>query len=249
VAASHGSAAARDGVVSHLQDLVLETADAEEFFKELAVFSAALLAPPGEQLFCNLMVIRRKRPVMVACSTPCARVMDELQVAFGGGPCLSAMLAGTTVHVPDVSSDGRWPAYMGAVAAHGVGSILGVPLQLEGDSSAALNIYSSRPHGFTGECIARAELFAEQSAKTLRLELRLARLQHVKEDLESAMKSRTVIDMAVGVIMAQNRCSQKAAMAVLQSASSSRNMKLRDIAAGLVESVSHNADVVTYFDE
>ena len=205
----HSTTAPQDGVISHLQDLVLETVDAEEFFGELAVFSAALLARPGEELYCNLMVVRRKRPVMVACSTPRARVMDDLQLAFGDGPCLSATRTGTTQHVPDVATEHRWPDYIRAVAAQGVRSILGVPLRLEGDSTAALNIYSSWPHGFSSEDIARAELFGDQSAKTLRLELRLTRLQQAKEDLESAMKSRTAIDMAVGMIMAQNRCSQK----------------------------------------
>jgi hypothetical protein len=245
----HDPETAQDGVVSRLQDLVLETADAEEFFDELAVFSADLLARPGEELACNLMVIRRKRPVVVATSTPRARVMDELQFAFGDGPCLTAMRTGTTMHVPDVATEDRWPQYIRAVANQGIGSILGVPLPLEGDSSAALNIYSSLAHGFSAEDIARAELFGEQSAKTLRLELRLARLQYAKDDLESAMKSRTAIDMAVGVVMAQNRCSQKEAMAILVRASSSRNIKLRDVAVGLIESIAPRTEVVTYFDE
>ena len=246
--AETGTAETQDGIVSHLQDLVLETSDAEEFFRELAVFSAALLAPPGEELWCNVLVVQRKRPVIIASSTACARVMDQLQVAFGDGPCLTAMRSGTIIHVQDVFSDQRWPEYMSAVASHGIGSILGIPLPLEGDSSAALNIYSSRSHGFSSDDIARAELFAEQSAKTLRLELRLVRLQHAKDDLESAMKSRTVIDMAVGIIMAQNRCSQETAMSVLLRASSSRNKKLRDVAVAVVESIS-TREVVTYFDE
>jgi GAF domain-containing protein len=249
MSAKQGSAFTRDGVVSRLQDLVLQTADAEEFFGELAVFTADLLARPGEELACNLMVVRRKRPVMVASSTARARVMDELQLAFGDGPCLSAMRTGTTMHVADVSTEDRWPEYIRAVASQEVGSILGVPLPLEGDSSAALNIYSSQAHGFSAEDIARAELFGEQSAKTLKLELRLARLQNAKDDLESAMKSRTAIDVAVGAVMAQNRCSQKEAMNILVRASSSRNMKLRDVAAGVIESISPRTEVVTFFEE
>lgn len=62
------------------------------------------------------------------------------------------------------------------------------------------------------------------------------------------MKSRTVIDMAVGAIVAQNLCSQEAAMSVLLRASSSRNKKLRDVAAGVIEAIS-TREVVTYFDE
>ena len=239
----------QDGIVSRLQDLVLETYDAEEFFQELAVFSASLLAPAGGELSCNLTVVRRKKPVIVSCSSARARVMDELQYAFGDGPCLSAMRTGTLVHVPDVASEHRWPEYIRAVAGQGVGSILGVPLRLEGDSSAALNIYSSQAHGFTGEDIARAELFGEQSAKTLRLELRLARLKDAKEDMAAAMQSRTAIDIATGAIMAQNRCSQEAAMSILKRASSARNVKLRDVAAGVIESIAPKPGVRTYFDE
>lgn len=124
-----------------------------------------------------------------------------------------------------------------------------VPLRLENESSSALNIYSSRTHGFTGEDIARAEVFGEQSAKTLRLELRLSRLQEAKDNLDAAMKNRTATDIAVGVIMAQNRCSQEAAMTVLRKASNSRNEKLRDAAAGVIDSVAPSTGLRTHFDE
>ncbi len=231
------SAAFQGGIASRLQDLVLQTADAHDFFEELAVFSASLLAPPGGEVICNVTVARRKRPLTIASSTPRAREVDELQYAFEDGPCLCAMRTGETVYVADVSSERRWPEYVRAVAAQGVRSLLSVPLELEGDSSAALNIYSTDVLGFSPEDIARAELFGEQSAKTLRLELRLTQLRDAKEDLEAAMKSRTAIDVAVGVIMAQNRCSQETAFDILRTASNTRNIKLRDVAAAVVVSL------------
>jgi hypothetical protein len=119
---------------------------------------------------------------------------------------------------------------------------------LDHDSSAALNIYSSVPQAVSGEDISRAEMFAVESAKTLRLELRLAWLQEAKSNLEAAMKSRTVIDVAAGIIMAQNRCSHASAMTVLHKASSGRNIKLREVAEGVVRSVSAEK-LETYFDE
>jgi GAF domain-containing protein len=240
----------QDGIYSLLQDMVLETSDAEEFFQELASFSSSLLSPPESKVHCNVTVARRKKPVTVACSDARARVMDELQYAFGDGPCLMAMRTGTTIYVPDVSREHRWPGYIQAVAEEGIQSILAVPLRLEGESTAALNIYSSRPHGISGEDIARAELFGEQSAKTLRLELRLTRLQEAKDNLEAAMKSRTVIDIAVGVIMAQNRCSQDAAFTILRRASGSRNIKLHEVAAGVIGAIFPQAAALqTHFDE
>jgi hypothetical protein len=47
--------------------------------------------------------------------------------------------------------------------------------------------------------------------------------------------------------MAQNRCGQGAAIEILKSASSSRNIKLRDVAATLVESIS-NESPSTHFE-
>jgi AmiR/NasT family two-component response regulator len=79
--------------------------------------------------------------------------------------------------------------------------------------------------------------------------LRLARLQEAKNNLEAAMKNRTAIDIAVGVIMAQNRCSQEAATTILRKASNSRNIKLRDVAASVIASASRTANLRTHFDE
>jgi GAF domain-containing protein len=239
----------QDGIASRLQDLALNTSDAQGFFEELATFSASLLAPPGQEIYCNVTVVRRKRPVAVASSTARARVMDELQYSFGDGPCLAAMRTARPMHVSDAFTEHRWRRYIQAVTKHGVRSILSVPLRLEGDSSAALNIYSSMPGSFTKEDIERAEVFAEQSAKILRLELRLAHLSEAKTNLEEAMKSRTAIDVAAGVIMAQNRCSQSEAIKILRKASNSRNLKLRDVAAGVIDSVSPGTGLQTHFDE
>jgi AmiR/NasT family two-component response regulator len=47
-----------------------------------------------------------------------------------------------------------------------------------------------------------------------------------------------VIDQAIGVIMAQERCGQVRAFSLLRSASQNRNVKLCDIAAAIVTSVS-----------
>jgi AmiR/NasT family two-component response regulator len=45
----------------------------------------------------------------------------------------------------------------------------------------------------------------------------------------------------VGIIMGQNRCSQDEAFGILQSASNTRNMKLRDVASAIVASTGNSA--------
>ncbi|MDQ0620192.1 GAF and ANTAR domain-containing protein [Arthrobacter globiformis] len=239
----------REDVAGRLQELVLESVDVGEFLQELAEYSGAFFSAPHIKVRCAFTVLRRKKAATVASSDAQARMLDEVQLEFGEGPCLAAMAEMCIVHVPDVASEPRWPAYMSAVAGRGVGSILAVPLGLEAETRAALNLFSPRPHGFTGEDISGAEEFAAQASKSLRLALRMARLTEARNDLAAAMQSRTSIDIATGIIMAQNRCSQEAALRVLKTASSLRNLKLRDVAASVAASVGGDSALSTYFDE
>lgn len=52
------------------------------------------------------------------------------------------------------------------------------------------------------------------------------------------MSSRAVIDQAIGIVMAQNRCDADAAFDVLRRASQNRNIKLRQVATDLVKAVA-----------
>jgi AmiR/NasT family two-component response regulator len=61
------------------------------------------------------------------------------------------------------------------------------------------------------------------------------------------MHSRTAINLACGVLMAQNRCSQAEAMEILTKVSSNRNRKLRDVATELIEQISGKS-IQTHFD-
>jgi AmiR/NasT family two-component response regulator len=46
-----------------------------------------------------------------------------------------------------------------------------------------------------------------------------------------------IIDQAIGILMAQQRCSSGVAFEILRSASQDRNVKLRTIAADIVRAV------------
>lgn len=236
-----------NGTVEYLQDLVLDSGDVQELLDELAAFSAATFSGP-DQILCGITLIRRKRTTTVACSDPRVLDLDEMQYGLGDGPCLAAIRELVTVHVPDVSEEHRWPAYTPNAWAQGIGSSLSVPLVLEGEANAGLNLYSTHTHAFSGQDIESAEPYAGQASKALRLSVRIAKLTEARTDLSAAMASRTMIDLAAGTIMGQNRCSQETAMKIMKIAASTRNIKLRDVAASIVASVSEDPKVVTHFD-
>ncbi len=123
------------------------------------------------------------------------------------------------------------------------------PLLVEGDTRAALNLYSEQPDAFSNDDIERAEVFASHASKSLRLALKIAQLSDARNDLAAAMQSRTVIDLAVGgAIMAQNHCSQDEAFTILRTASSNRNIKLRHLAKSIISAVS-SGKITTHFEE
>jgi GAF domain-containing protein len=231
------------------QRLVLESRDIRDFLAELAVRAALRLSVPGNTIHSGVTVLRHRKPEAVAASDAAAQVLDELQNGFGDGPCLAALRHRTTVLVPDLGAEERWEPYVRTALEHGVSSILAVPLDLAGDAEAVLNLYSGRSNGFSAEDISTAEAFARQAASSLRLILRITQLSEAREDLSAAMQSRTIIDMAVGAIMAENRCTRDTAFSILTRASSTRNIKLRDVAASVISSISGEEKISTHFIE
>jgi GAF domain-containing protein len=234
-------------VAEQLQDLILSNEDVDDFLEDLAVFSSDILGG-GVEVHCGVTLKRDKRALTVASSSAQAKLLDEVQYGFGDGPCLHAIATEQTTVIGDVRTDNRWPDYFAAVAEYGFYSMMGVPLILGDSGGAALNFYAREPNTFGREAVRIAEGYAAQASRTLQLALRLAYRAETAEHLKRAMDSRTTIDLAVGIIMGQNRCSQDEAFNILKNASSSRNIKLREVAAGVVASIDRGP-VQTAFDD
>lgn len=235
-------------VAEQLQDLVVGSEDVSGFLAELCELSANSLSRAlGRDVSCAVTLSRHHRTTTAAWSAPEARLFDEIQHSYGEGPCLHAMSTGTTVLVRNTRTDSRWPEYCHAIASLGQLSVLGVPLTLDSGATAALNIFTPTADVFDAAAIRKAEMFAAQAEKALRLAVRIGVQQQLAADLRTAMESRTAIDLAAGIIMGQNRCSQAEAMAILTKASSSRNQKLRVVAEKIVESFAPEAPA-THFD-
>jgi GAF domain-containing protein len=235
--ASQSTANFENSITEHLQEMVLSSADVEEFLHELARVSARNLSEPGDEVLCGITLLRHRKAATVASSSEHAQSMDEIQYAYGDGPCMTASREQVTVHIPDLENSSRWPQYAANVLKHGVRSILAVPFRLEGETRAALNLYSHRPRRFEGRVLKLAEDFVAQTSMGLRLAVRFAHYSEAAANLKAALESRTAIDMAVGIIMAQNRCSQDDAFEILKAASSARNIKLHNVATAIVESM------------
>ena len=235
-------------VVGHVQDLLLDTQDVQDFLDELARFTSESMSGPRGQIYCGITLLRHRSAATVASSSEHAQAVDEIQYQFGDGPCLRSCREGVLVHVPDFELDSEFPDYNDTVLRNGIRSVLAVPFDLPGDDArAGLNMYSEKPNVFDAAAVESAVSYVRQASKGLRLAVLLAKRTDNAADMRRAMESRTIIDTAVGIIIAQNRCSQEDAINLIKSASSTRNLKLRDVAAAIVESAG-GGTVTTHFD-
>jgi GAF domain-containing protein len=227
-------------VVGQLQDLVIDSEDVSGFLEDLAVFTASSVSAAREQdVLCGITLSRRRRSMTVAGSNHEGRLVDEVQQAYGDGPCLEAMRTGKSVLISDTTVDSQWPDYCTTIAERGHLAVLCVPLRLEEGATAAINLFARQRDAFDEASIRSCELFASQAEKALRLAVRIGARQQRAKDLEQAMRSRAAIDLATGVIMGQNGCSQEEAFRILSKASNGRNQKLRDVAESLLQSLTN----------
>jgi GAF domain-containing protein len=167
---------------------------------------------------------------------------DEMQYARGYGPCMDAGRSGTVLLVEDTRTETRWPDYTANVVPRGVLSSLSVPLPIQTDVIGALNCYSRTPSAFSAEEVEAAEELAGHLAVAVANAVVYTVAATLVEQMRTAMSSRSTIDQALGVVMAQNRCDAEAAFGVLTRASQNRNIKLRDVARDIVTNVGRPAE-------
>lgn len=220
-----------------LRRAVADSADLVAFLDFLTKTAVEVLSTPESEVFCGVTLLRPKRAATVASSSDKALQMDEVQYTFDDGPCLTAAREERTVQIRDVEDLDRNSKYRDAMESYGVRTVLATPILLPGDSFSALNLYSTVPDAFSEDRHFIAERFAQEAAKSLRLAVRIAELVDEGANVRAAMKSRHIIDMAIGIIMSQNKCTQEQAFSIMRQASSARNIKLRDLASNIVSSL------------
>lgn len=220
----------RTRLSERLQDLLLDNDVLEDFLRELSALAAEIAAAEtGRPVMCSVRLSRRRKPTVLAGSNREALILDSLQDGVAEGPAVEARQTGLAV-VPDTTMDPRWRRYQRAAAQRGNRSILAVAMLAERDTTAILTFSSPSPEAFDDGAVAACGALAVRAAGVMRLAVRLDTAKVTHRDLLQAMRSRTVINLATGILMAQSRCSQTEAFELLAQVSNTRNVKLRVIA-------------------
>lgn len=219
-----------------LHQLIAGAEDIQGFLNGMTHHAAATISrAAGGRIECAVTLHRRKRGVIIAGSSDNAILLDGVEQARGTGPSLAARQTNKPELLADTVSDQRWPQLSESLAAAGIRSLLAVPLPLGNEASAGLNFFAPATGQFTQQVIDETVIFADMASQALRLAIRIATADLIAQDLKAAMAHRTPIDIATGIIMGQNQCTQEEAMAMLKQASQNRNQKLNDLALDIIK--------------
>ncbi len=153
--------------------------------------------------------------------------LDAVQYHLGEGPCVQAVEHEPVVVVDRLREEQRWPGYVAAALERGVRSQVAVRLFASSQHVAGLNLYSVEHEEVDESSAETAQLFASHAA------IILGHAQQ-EDQLNEALASRKVIGQAIGILMERYRIDADRAFQFLVRASSTSNIKLRDVAEEVV---------------
>jgi GAF domain-containing protein len=176
------------------------------------------------------------RRVTAAASDELIRKADGLQYELEEGPCLVALADRVVVRVDDVAAGERWPHWSQAVRSVGVRASLSVPVVAGDRTLGALKVYASRPAVFGPDAERRLTMFAAQAAILLANACSREAAGRYSVELVDALRTRDAINVAKGIVMAQEGVTEEAALALLTARSRGESRTLRDAAEAVLRS-------------
>jgi GAF domain-containing protein len=183
----------------------------------------------------SVTLVRNQAAHTAAFTGDLALQMDESQYEVGYGPCLDASAGATTMSVPHMVDESRWPRWTKQAVEHGVGSSLSIGLPVQETVTGAINLYATEPEAFDEDAVVVARTFAGYAAVALANAHLYDATATLAMQLQAAMDSRAVIEQAKGIIMGERHCSPDEAFSILAKLSQDTNRKLRDVATTLVQ--------------
>jgi len=145
-------------------------------------------------------------------------------------PEREALARRQAMSIMDTRTSAEWPHFGTSAAAFGIRSVVFEPLNV-GRADATFGFYGTEPHAFDGGDLA---LIARQAGRVVEDAEHFRELASSVHAFRAGLDSRSIIDQAAGIIMAERSCSAEAALAELRSRSNHGNLKLADVARDLV---------------
>jgi transcriptional regulator with GAF, ATPase, and Fis domain len=220
--------------LSELPSLLLSTDALDKVVWEAAMIAVRAI---DEVDACGVTVLREGSPVSIMPGTAPYGDLEQRQYEQDDGPVVQAMRTGKVVVVSSMSTERSWDGYPAFAAERGVGASICLPLVVGEQVLGAITLYAKGDCDFTASRRI-AELVSDLASTALSCMSAHAEKAQLTDQLRQALESRAVIEQAKGVLMARHGCDADRAFNLLRRSSQHRNIKLRDIAAIVMDTAA-----------
>jgi GAF domain-containing protein len=174
-------------------------------------------------------------PTSVAVTDRMTIEVDLVQYQTGEGPCLAALEHGHVVRIDIVERDSRFSRFAPGALDQGLSSVLSIPLEVNGRSVGALNMYSVEPNAFDGATEEAVRPIAGYAAEIISTSPLYAYSLELVDGLLEDLESRAVIEQATGVLMATEDETNEHALGRLRELALSSGESLRTVAQWVLD--------------
>jgi transcriptional regulator with GAF, ATPase, and Fis domain len=181
------------------------------------------------------------RPSVLVATEPLVGEAEQLQYDIAEGPALTATSARHAIVSGSLGGDENWPRFGPRVGRMGLHSVIAVPLMVHDLVVGTMAIYSLSKNAFSAADVRAAERYAGPASAVARNAMVLDRLDVEVTQLTTALRSRPVIDQAIGIIMSRSGKSAEQCFATLRRESNNRQLKVSEVAQRLVDEAVRRA--------
>lgn len=172
---------------------------------------------------------------VMAASSDATRDIEAFQLQREEGPCLDCYRGGRPVLVDDVRAESaRWPLFVPAATAAGFVSVHAVPMRLRETVLGTLGLFHTEPGALSPEDLDLAQALAHVASVALVAERALSDSAAINDQLQTALRSRVVLEQAKGVLAERGHLEMTDAFAALRRYARDHNVKLTDLAQRVV---------------
>lgn len=173
---------------------------------------------------------------VVAASSERSRLLGLLQLQDpDGGPGIACIETGRAIRLPDLAGVGQqWPSFAGTAIDVGIRSAYVVPLRRRNDVIGSLCLLGTQPSVLSPAEEAIAQALADVATIGILQQRARDEASQLAEQLQTALRTRVVIEQAKGVLAERGRIDMESAFVAIRAYSRNANIKLGEVAASLV---------------
>ena len=172
---------------------------------------------------------------VLAASSDATRQLEAYQVQRDDGPCLECFRTGSRVAAEDLSAAvDRWPTFVPAAVAAGFKSVHAVPMRRRDSILGALGLFGVSPGPLNEQDLTLGQAFADVASVALVQERVATDNAAVRDQLQTALTSRIVLEQAKGIVAQVGDLDMTQAFETLRRYARSRGLRLSEVAASVV---------------